>query len=54
MAQPTNTFDTYDMSGIREQLSDIIYNISPTDTPMFSSMGKGKLLTLSLSGLQTL
>ena len=42
MAQPTNTFDTYDMSGIREQLSDIIYNISPTDTPMFSSMGKGK------------
>ena len=42
MAQPSNTFDTYDMSGIREQLSDIIYNISPTDTPMFSSMGKGK------------
>ena len=42
MAQPTNTFDTYDMSGIREQLADIIYNISPTDTPMFSSMGKGK------------
>ena len=28
MAQPTNTFDTYDMSGIKEQLSDIIYNIS--------------------------
>ena len=42
MAQPGNTFDTYDMKGIREQLSDIIYNISPTDTPMFSSMGKGK------------
>lgn len=42
MAQPGNTFDTYDMKGIREQLEDIIYSISPTDTPMFSSMGKGK------------
>jgi len=29
MAQPTNTFDSYDAKGIREDLSDVIYNISP-------------------------
>ena len=29
MAQPTNTFDSYDPVGIREDLSDIITNISP-------------------------
>lgn len=29
MAQPTNTFDSYDARGIREDLSDVIYNISP-------------------------
>jgi hypothetical protein len=28
MAQPTNTFDSYDAVGIREDLSDIITNIS--------------------------
>jgi hypothetical protein len=29
MAQPTNTFDTYDAIGIRESLEDIIYDVSP-------------------------
>jgi hypothetical protein len=29
MAQPTNTFDSYDARGIREDLSDVIYDISP-------------------------
>jgi len=29
MAQPTNTFDSYDAVGIREDLSDIIYDVSP-------------------------
>jgi hypothetical protein len=29
MAQPANTFDSYDAVGIREDLSDIITNISP-------------------------
>ena len=42
MAQPTNTFDTYDSIGEREDLSDVIYNISPTDTPFLSSAGKTK------------
>ena len=40
MAQPSNTFDTYDSVGEREDLSDVIYNISPTDTPFLSSAAK--------------
>ena len=40
MEQPTNTFDTYDSVGEREDLSDVIYNISPTDTPFLSSAAK--------------
>lgn len=39
MAQPTNTYDKYDMIGIREDLSDIISNISPTQTPFLSNIG---------------
>tara|TARA_R100000234_G_scaffold36219_1_gene21539 strand:+ start:323 stop:1270 length:948 start_codon:yes stop_codon:yes gene_type:complete len=42
MAQPSNTFDTYDSVGEREDLSDVIYNISPTDTPFLSSAAKTK------------
>lgn len=41
MAQPTNTYDRYDLIGVREDLSDAISNISPTDTPLLSNMGKG-------------
>ena len=40
MAQPSETFDTYDSIGEREDLSDVIYNISPTDTPFLSSAAK--------------
>lgn len=40
MTQPTNTFDTNDMVGIREDLSDIIYDVSPTDTPFLSLAGR--------------
>lgn len=32
--------DTYDQIGIREDLSDIIYNISPEETPFFSNCAK--------------
>jgi len=42
MAQPTNTFDTYDAVGIREDLFDTIYNVDPDDTPFLSKMGKVK------------
>lgn len=37
MAQPTNTFATSDVIGAREDLSDIIYDISPTATPLLSA-----------------
>ena len=36
------TFKTYQSIGNREDLSDVIYNISPTDTPFMSSVGKTK------------
>jgi hypothetical protein len=52
MAQPTNTFDTYDQIGIREDLSDLIFNISPTDTP-FVTMCKRAKATNTLHEWQT-
>lgn len=36
----TNTFTTYSAKGIREDLANIIYNISPEETPYFSNIGK--------------
>jgi|TARA_R110001599_G_scaffold263906_1_gene464517 hypothetical protein len=36
------TLLTYDTYGKREDLTDIIYNISPTDTPFMSGVGKTK------------
>lgn len=36
------TYTKYDAVGQREDLSDVIYNISPTDTPVMSSIGKTK------------
>ena len=42
MAIVSNTFQTYQAIGDREDLSDIIYNISPTDTPFMSAIGKEK------------
>ena len=42
MAQPTNTFDSYDgANSIREDLADVIYNISPSETPFMSNAAKG-------------
>jgi len=40
MAKVTNAFDTYSAQADREDLSNIIYNISPTQTPFMSSIGK--------------
>ena len=40
MTQPSNTFDSYDAVGIREDLSDVIYNVSPEETPFYSKSGK--------------
>jgi len=38
MAQPTNTFDSYDALGNREDLQDKIYMVSPEKTPVVSSI----------------
>jgi hypothetical protein len=38
MAQPTGVYVTYSGVGLREDLENVIYDISPTDTP-FMSMG---------------
>lgn len=40
MAQPTNTTDSYELIGKREDLSDVIYNIAPEETPFFSRSAK--------------
>ncbi|URC15528.1 major capsid protein [Octadecabacter Antarctic DB virus 2] len=52
MAQPANTFDSYDANGIREDLSDTIYDISPEETPFYSGMAKVKA-TATLHEYQT-
>ena len=48
MTVPSNTRETYDATqtngraaGIREDLSNIIYNIAPDETPFMSGVGKG-------------
>jgi len=43
---------TYDTTGIREDLADIIYNISPTETPFMRVLVKIKLLTQATNGKQ--
>lgn len=43
MAQPTNTHDSYDATNSnKEDLQDIIFMISPTETPIVSSIAQGK------------
>ena len=47
MAKVTNAFDTYTAKGNREDLSNIIYNISPTDTPIMSSIGRRNITNVT-------
>lgn len=42
MTVASNTIQTVTRVGIREDLSDIIYNISPTETPFVTSIGRTK------------
>lgn len=46
MTQATNTHDRYDLAtsgdDVREDLSDVIRNISPTETPFLSNIGRRK------------
>jgi hypothetical protein len=52
MAQATGTTDTYDLVGIAEDVENIIFNISPTDTPVLS-MAKKKKATATNHQWQT-
>lgn len=42
MSLPTNAFATYSAIGNREDLSDVIYRIDPTDTPFMSGCEREK------------
>lgn len=42
MAVPTGTFQAHTAIGNREDLTDIIYDISPTDTPFMSNVARAK------------
>ena len=40
MALPTGIFETYDAIGNREDLSDMIWDVSPSETPVLTAMKK--------------
>jgi hypothetical protein len=42
MTQPSEAFDSYDSIGTREDLTDVIYNIAPIQTPFLSMSGRAK------------
>lgn len=52
MPQATGTTDTYDLIGIAEDVEDVIFNISPTETPFFT-MAKRKKVSNTLHQWQT-
>jgi len=52
MSMPTNTFNTYEAIGNREDLIDKIYKTSPTDTPLLSALERVKA-TATLHEWQT-
>lgn len=45
MAQLSNTFETYDAQGIREELANTIARISPEETPFLSMIGRQAIKT---------
>ena len=51
-AQTSGTFATNDMAGIREDLSDVIYNVAPTEVP-FQSLASFVEATNTLHEWQT-
>jgi len=44
MALPTSSHQTYDAKGLREDLSDMIYRIDPTEVPFTSNIGRSKAM----------
>ncbi len=47
MALPAGTFTAFSAIGNREDLSDVIYNIDPTDTPFLSSLERVKAMAVN-------
>jgi hypothetical protein len=45
MAQITNTYETYDARGNREELADKIYQITPEETPFLSLIGRKSVVS---------
>jgi hypothetical protein len=41
MSVPSGTTQTYGVVGRREDLTDVIHDVSPTDTPFMTAIGKG-------------
>lgn len=41
MAVPSDTTQTYGVVGRREDLTDVIHDVTPTETPFMSAIGKG-------------
>lgn len=39
----TGTYLTYSAKGVREELADVIYQISPEETPFFNNIGRGSV-----------
>ncbi len=46
MAAPANTFQTTSAVGNREELSDVVSRITPEDTPIYSMISKGKVVSV--------
>lgn len=46
MSQVTNTYESYDLVGKREELSDRIYMITPAETPFLSLIGRKPVKSL--------
>lgn len=42
MAVLAGAYETYEATGIREDLADVIYNIDPVETPALSSFSRGR------------
>lgn len=53
MTVPSGTYQTYQTIGNREDLTDMIYNISPTDHPVMSTIGRGASAKSTLHEWQT-
>jgi hypothetical protein len=47
MAQPTGVYVTYSGVGLREDLENVIYDISPTDTPFMSMGGRSDAIAVN-------